>query len=192
MEVKLTDSQWEYIQDEFGGLFRDISRKISGDRSQTPDDYVQEMSVSVLEAIRGFYRQGTNGEVEDFIGTPEFGKYLKSCLWNRKNTVGRKISDRYHIHRDTVPIQTSSTDEETSYIEVEDKGVFTEENLYFDFLGNLSEFEETIFKTIVENPSLLFQDGRVDILRLSKALDSTRYLTEKALKGLGEKIERNF
>ena len=60
------------------------------------DDSQQELSITALDAVDAYARK-TGLEFDEFFSTREFDKYIKTCLWNKKNNLGNKIKKKYHI-----------------------------------------------------------------------------------------------
>ena len=89
---------YKFISKKYDRLILAISQKISGDvaTSSLEDNYA-DLWLAVFEAIEGFTKQNNyaNGPIEDWLDSKPFDKYLKTCLWNKKNHKGKLISNKY-------------------------------------------------------------------------------------------------
>ena len=99
----ISDNEWDKINEKYGGLIYMIAHRIGGDKITNDfDDSVQEIRLSAMDAVRT-YRKKTTDEFDVFVTTKDFDKYIKTCLWNRKNSNGTKIQKKAHI-RNTVSL----------------------------------------------------------------------------------------
>ena len=74
-----------------------ISHRIGGDKvAHDFDDSNQELALTAMDAVDAFSRK-TGKDFDTFFSTVEFDKYIKTCLWNKKNNVGSKIKKKYEI-----------------------------------------------------------------------------------------------
>lgn len=190
-KIELTKDQWAFINKEYGKLMHTITSKISGDYSFSREDYLQDLYITVIDAVEGFLKQGCNGSVEDFLDTPGFRKYIKTALWHKKGNIGKRISQRYNITRDTVPIHLE-TEEGVKCIQIVQKNSQMGDDLYFDFFGKMSEDEERVVKVIVENPSVLLKSGLLDSARVARTLGYSIFKLNKIVEGLEYKLNKNL
>ena len=99
----ITDKEWEMVEEKYRGLIYMIAHRIGGDKITNDfDDSVQEISLSAMDAIRT-YKKKTTDSFEVFFATKDFDKYIKTCLWNSKNSNGIKIQKKAHI-RNTISL----------------------------------------------------------------------------------------
>lgn len=190
-ELEITEKQWDFIEKKYGNLLHTISQKITGDYSYSKEDFVQELYISVIDAIDSFKRQGTNKEIEDFLYTPGFGKYLKTTLWNKKNKIGKKIKTYYKINRDVIPI-TLDSDDGIQYIQVESKNQQSIEDSLNLYKGKLTEEEENIVEEIIKSPNVLYSGGILCYRKLSKKTGISTFLLKKIVKSIEEKMEKMY
>ena len=62
-----------------------ISYRIGGDNiCNSIEDSVQELSITAMDACQA-YEKKTGETFDEYIETVNFNKYIKTCLWNRKN-----------------------------------------------------------------------------------------------------------
>ena len=94
MDKMTADQIHEIIEEKWSGLIWTIAYKISGDLATSSlEDNYQDLWLAAYEAIEGFTKQHnyTNGPVETWIRSSAFNKYIKTCLWNKKNHKGKQI-----------------------------------------------------------------------------------------------------
>ena len=102
----LTELQYNELDDRYGKLVYKIAHWISGDNATANiEDNAQDLWLVLFETINTFARLNEKDYpegYEDFKDTAHWNKYVKTALWNSKNSKGTKISQRYNITRDTV------------------------------------------------------------------------------------------
>ena len=183
---------YTYIENKYGKLMWSIATKISGDTAiASVEDNYQDLWITVHEAIEGFSKQdnGSNGPVKKWLFSGDFGKYLKTCLWNRKNHKGKNISSRYAINRDTFPIndeilQIPSSDDLTFSDMSSDFGVFVD---------SLSKAEAKVIACILSDPDkYLTVEGKVKIKRVQQHLGWTRLRTIREVDRIKKKMNKVF
>ena len=95
----VTEEQLGKIEEKYRRLIFAIAHRIGGDPvTNAFEDSVQNLYISALDAVRTFSKK-TEATFEDFFDTVEFDKYIKTCLWNRKNNAGSKIQKRKPVAR---------------------------------------------------------------------------------------------
>ena len=95
----IENNQWQMIEDKYQRLMYMIAHRIGGDKvAHSFDDNYQDLCASALEASETFARK-TEREFSEFFDTVEFDKYIKTCLWNKKNNMGRKITKKKGVIR---------------------------------------------------------------------------------------------
>ncbi|HHZ81210.1 MAG TPA: hypothetical protein EYN64_00570, partial [Flavobacteriales bacterium] len=100
----MNDEQMELIEDKYGRLIHKIGHWISGDNAiSSHQDNTQDIWIAAMEAIKG-YEKKENMKFEEFWGSKGFDKYIKTCLWNVKNSKGARITKRLPLTRGTVSI----------------------------------------------------------------------------------------
>lgn len=188
----LNDDQWKLIDDQYGMLMKKICHKISGDNAIANfDDNFQDLQIAALEAVAGYERQnnGQNGEFNDFWGSKGFDQYIKTVLWNHKNSKGKNISKRYHITRDTVSV---SNNEEVIKME-DDKSNSFELSLFLrDINDALPTEESNILRELVQSPNLIKPNGRVNLTLLAHSQGETVYEVRKHLENIAIKINNEL
>jgi len=93
----LTDSQWSQIHKKYKRLMYAVSHRIGGDKIANDfDDSQQELAITTMDAVDAYARK-TGLTFDEFFSTRAFDKYIKTCLWNKKNNLGNKIKKKYHI-----------------------------------------------------------------------------------------------
>jgi hypothetical protein len=93
----ITEEQWKVLDESYGKLFYFIACKVYGDKMvYGVEDCIQEVRISALNAVQGYHNK-TGKKFEEFVGTEEFNKYIKKCIWNRKNAVGIGVTSRLGV-----------------------------------------------------------------------------------------------
>ena len=100
----MNDEQMELIENKYGKLIHKIGHWISGDAAiSSHQDNTQDIWIAAMEAIKG-YEKKENLKFEEFWGSKGFDKYIKTCLWNVKNSKGARITKRMPLTKGTVSI----------------------------------------------------------------------------------------
>ena len=186
----LTTDQWNKIETKYGMLMHKISHKISGDVATASfDDNLQDIRLAAMEAVMGFEKQndGANGTFDEFWESKGFDKYIKTCMWTKKNNKGAKITKKAPILKGTV-----STDmEEVLEIEADlgdpDAAILLEEISYL-----LTPLQQIIIETVVKDPTLIKPNGRINIKKVSEELSLSWFEADKHIKTLSQIIGNDF
>lgn len=188
----LNDDQWQLIEEQYGMLMRKICYKISGDKALASfDDNLQDLQIAALEAVIGYEKQhdGDNGKFDEFWGSKGFDQYIKTVLWNHKNSKGKNIAKRYNINRDTV-----SANENQEVIMMQDEKSNSNELTYFfdDLKDILKDKQEDILRELLKSPELIRKNGKVNVHHLATRLGDTVYETKKQLDQLCKRIDNEL
>ena len=189
----LTELQYNELDDRYGKLVYKIAHWISGDKATaTIEDNAQDLWLVLFETINTFARLNEEdypGGYEDFKDTAHWNKYVKTALWNSKNSKGTKIAQRYNITRDTV-----STWENSEVMEKED---YSFESVDFDmFLEDLpkllNEKELQVVRLLVDDPNLITELGYANKSALSRELGVSWADANNILETLGAKLQNEL
>ena len=207
-----TSEVHEIISEKYDKLMLHIAHKISGDvATSSVEDNYQDLWLAAFEALEGFSKQnnGANGPVEQWINTKSFDKYLKTCLWNKKNHKGKNITLRYNIHRDTVPTHLEEV------LNIADKGyrwrpedfevpvkrsyqhdspATSDHWAYFGDMGvDLTIGEASLVTLIVADPDrYLSEEGKLKISPLERKLGWGRNCVALCIDNIKKKMNRSF
>jgi DNA-directed RNA polymerase specialized sigma24 family protein len=181
----MNNEQMQLIEDKYGKLIHKIGHYISGDNAiSSHEDNTQDIWMAAIEAIRG-YAKKENMSFDEFWGTKGFDKYLKTCLWNIKNSKGAKITKKFNITRNTVDIVDNE-----EVLSLEDTSSIPDE--VSSFLSELSfkmnSEQEQVVKLILEDPNMIKPNGKVSVSSLVSVLGKTRYEIGNILNTLQEKL----
>ena len=178
----LTTDQWTKIDRKYGMLMHKISHQISGDIATASfDDNLQDIRLAAMEAVMGFEKQndGANGSFDEFWESKGFDKYIKTCMWTKKNNKGAKITKKSPILKGTV----STDKEEVLEIEADsgdaDAAILLEEISYL-----LTPMQQKIVEMVTQDPTLVKPNGRINIKRISEELGMSWFKTNKVIKNL--------
>jgi hypothetical protein len=171
----MNQEQYQFIQEKYGNLIYTIAQKINGDIAKCdPDDNVQDLWISALEAIKGYEAQdnGKNGKFEDFKDTKGFDKYIKTCLWHKKGKKGSDVTKKLKI---TSTFSVDNRDpvmhDEILLLDVVDPKIVNmniADNVLEDIRVKLLPQEKLIVENILQNPDCLKDNGRVNIAKLCR------------------------
>tara|TARA_R110000751_G_scaffold142384_1_gene245798 strand:- start:1003 stop:1575 length:573 start_codon:yes stop_codon:yes gene_type:complete len=179
--MTVTGDQWQLIETKYGMLMRKICHKISGDKALASyEDNLQDLQISALEAVVGYEKQhdGKNGKFNDFWGSKGFDQYIKTVLWNHKNSKGKNISKRYNINRDTV----SANENQELIGMVDEKSNSNELTDFFEEMKTVLEgSQSSILHELVKCPDLIRKNGKVNVHSLARKVGGTVYETKKHL-----------
>ena len=179
----------EIISEKYDKLIWSIARKISGDvATSSLEDNYQDLWLAAFEAVEGFTKQNDygNGPVEEWIETKPFDKYLKTCLWNKKNHKGKQISNKYEIHRDTV----STHLEEVLNVSAPETLSFSE--IFVDMSIALLDKEKKVMAAILADPAqYLTEEGKIKILPIQAYLGWPRKKVVDSIAGIKKKMTHN-
>lgn len=184
----MNSEQLQLIEQKYGKLIHKIGHNISGDVAICDhDDNTQDLWIAVMDAIRG-YEKKEGKPFEDFWNTKGFDKYLKTCLWNLKNSKGSRLSKRTKINN------AVSVQEHEEILQVEETSIAHDafETLYDDLPSSMTESEREVIKMLVESPDYITEEGRVNIQALSRTLGKGWGSTRKIVTRIGEKIQNEL
>jgi len=90
----MSADEWDLIQDRFGPLLTYIAQRITGDCANCEvEDNLQDLYIAADSALKGYRRKNnTDAPLSEFIDTRLFHSYIKTCLWNSKNSKGLKAT----------------------------------------------------------------------------------------------------
>ena len=182
----------QIISKKYDRLLWNIAHKISGCRATASlEDNYADLWLAVFEAIEGFTKQNNyaNGQPEEWIESKAFDKYLKTCLWNKKNHKGKPIMLRYPIHRDTVPTDIEEVLNvccPTSFPETSEGCV---RDIFNDIEIVLSAEEKTILECVLADPDRYLTDkGKVKISPLQRKLGWDRKFVGVQIQSIKKKM----
>jgi len=183
--MTVNDEQWSLIHDKYSNLMWKISHNISGDAAiSSPEDNYADLQMVALEAVAGFQKK-TGKEFDEFWGEKLFDQYLKTCLWNLKNNKGAKITKRYPITKHTVDLNSN---EEVLDIHRDDH-VSLENHVFLDDIGYiLSEQQKRILNMLVQDPSIIKPNGKINKSKLSRSLGLPWRTVDIILRDMGKII----
>jgi len=175
----------QLIEEKYGRLIHKIGHWISGDNAiASHDDNTQDIWIAAMEAIRG-YAKKENQTFEQFWGSVGFDKYLKTCLWNVKNSKGAKITKKYPITRGTVDVVGNE-----EVLQREDASLISPETEMFIQEVNemLNEDQSRIVKCILDDPRYIKPSGKVNINALAKEIGKSWNEVSILVGQIGNKI----
>jgi hypothetical protein len=156
-----TSEQIEKIKSKYGNLIYAIAYRIGGDAvTNSFEDSVQNLYISAMDACEAYERK-TGITFDDFFGSEEFGKYIKSTLWNKKNNVGKKITKKLNINSH-LSLDENLLGDESMYEGVDVSA------LSFDVL--FEEDTRELVELIIGDYSMIKPSGDINISKASREL----------------------
>ena len=185
----ITNEQWELIDKKYGKLLTTICTKISGDAAIANfDDNLQDLRLAAMDAVSGFSKK-EDKPFEEFWGTIGFNKYMKTCLWNLKNKKGGRISKRYNINKNTVDIVEYS---DILVADTQDTSPFCIDTFLSETNIDFSEDQINLINLIVDNPTLIKPNGKINIRQASTLLGCCTAKARKQIESVRNKINLNL
>ena len=151
-----------------------IAYRIGGDSiTNSIEDSIQELSITALDACAA-YKKKTGQTFSQYINTENFNKYIKTCLWNKKNNNGLKIEKKREINRHlSLNEQIAETNWSTQSEACPVSALVDDVELN----SQLSSVRDII----LEDASLIKPNGTINISKLSLTLGKTKQETKKAI-----------
>ena len=202
----ISNEEWEKVEKKYKNLIYMIAHRIGGDKITNDfDDSVQEVSFSAMDAIRT-YKKKTDESFDDFFNTKEFDKYIKTCMWNRKNANGIKIQKKAHI-RNTISLnqheelfffdddncgdskQSASlpVNQTATKITEATSGVDEVFKSFSDV--NMDEETRSVVSLVEDDGKMIKPNGRLNINRLAKILGKNKHQVKYILERLQTQLK---
>ena len=179
----------ELIEQKYGKLIHKIGHWISGDNAIAGhEDNTQDIWIAAMEAIRG-YSKKENQTFDEFWGSRGFDKYLKTCLWNVKNSKGAKITKKYPLTKGSVDVVGNE-----EVLSLEDTHTISPEVALFleDLPHVLNEEQVKIVKLLVEDPKYIKPSGKANIKALAKDMGRTWNEVSKLVKEIASALQNEL
>ena len=165
---KLTAEQWDKIWDKYKNLMYSISYRIGGDKiCNSIDDSIQELCITAMDACRT-YGKKTEKSFDEYVNTLPFNKYIKTCLWNRKNNNGSKIQKKRVINENIAETESNVQTDVCPVSALIDDVCLTTELV-------------SVRDVLIQDTSMIKPNGTINVTKLSKFLGKTKQQTQKAL-----------
>ena len=185
----MNDQQMELIEKKYGKLIHKIGHWISGDNAiSSHADNTQDIWMAAMEAIRG-YEKKESQTFDEFWGSKGFDKYLKTCLWNVKNSKGAKLTKKYPITKGTGDVVGNE-----EVLQREDKSLIAPETeMYIKEINEiLTKDQSQVVRCILDDPKYIKPSGKVNKNALAKELDKTWNEVNAIISQIGNKIENDL
>jgi hypothetical protein len=185
----MNDKEMQLIEEKYGRLIHKIGHWISGDNAIAGhEDNTQDIWIAAMEAIRG-YSKKEKQSFDQFWGTVGFDKYIKTCMWNVKNSKGAKITKKYPITRGTVDVVGN---EEVLCL-ADPHSYCAESDILFEELpALLTEEQKEIVKLIVDDPAYIKPTGKANINALACDLGKSWNDVSKIIKEIARRLENKL
>jgi hypothetical protein len=180
--MSLTEEQWKLVIDKYEKLMWHVSHRVGGDRIlHDIDDSYQELCITCLEAISTFSKN-SGKEFDKFFDTLEFHKYLKTCLWNKKNAQGAKIVKRAPLRNGQVSLDEVLLDERNHVSR--DKG----QSFKLDTEERFDENSREIYESLVDDSRMVKPSGSINLNRLSKHVKKPKTQIKHTLERMKQQL----
>lgn len=186
----ISDTQWEKIHKKYRRLMYAVAYKIGGDRvAHDFDDSNQELAITAMEAIDAYSRK-TGKTFDDFFGTIPFDKYIKTCLWNKKNNLGNRIKKRYGV-RNCVSLSANpeafTTKVGTTYgsssLEMPEVTISALDDV------ELNSLQQDIADLVIGDIRLIKPDGNINISKVSSLTNKPKTKVRLAIQRMKQQLK---
>ena len=187
MSLEISNEALDHILKKYEKLMIKITYNITGDNAvgSSFDDNMQELRIKSIEALHAFSRQTGEKNLDFLVKTRGFDKYLKTCMWNLKNSTGTKIVKNTKVLGE---YRLSYNDHN---LDVEDTSVCLDFPVFNEDLKlNLSPTHCTALSFIIEDPSVLKSNGRLNVAKLARKMDLPWYDVKKVVDRISSLIDK--
>ena len=187
--TELSPEQWEWLEEKYGKLLHHIAYKIGGDAIiNGHEDSYQDLCIAMLDTVNAFDGK-TPDSFDEYKSSRGFDKYIKTCLWNRKNSNGIAIQKKAHI-RNTISLSTNediffaddencgdSRQQARTYIESKISEATSGVDEMFKSFGDVNMDTDTrSIVTLVESDGKMIKpNGMLNINRIAKSLGKKKH-----------------
>ena len=187
----LTEEQYKKIEKAYLNLMYKISHRTGGDRlGYDFEDVVQELRMTAIEAVNAFSRK-IGKPFDEFFGTDAFNRYIKTCLWNKKNTKGRYIQQRYGVRNVVSLDKVFDADGDFAHPIFESANLTTSAILSGTSFGevNLDQQQREVVDAVMGDASIYKPNGEINISKLARRVDRPRNHVKHILERLEQTLE---
>ena len=178
----ISAEQWETVEKKYKKLMWHIGHRIGQDAiTNSIDDSYQELSIACLDAIRTFGKS-TGKDFDEFFDTIAFDKYIKTCLWNKKNNQGMKIVKRE-------PLRRQMTIDENIF----DAKVINPKECFEPFgLENFNQDLQEIIDAIQQDGKMIKPSGRINVNRMAEYTKKPKSQIKHSIERLQKQLILDF
>jgi len=188
--VDITDEDWKLYQEKFGDLISFIAQRITGDPMCCDyEENVQDLYVAAINSINGYYKKNkitpAQMAVRDVIECPLFKQYTKTVLWNAKNFKGNKATK----YKNFMPASIDTVDNKDDLAIDDTTTIVDADDEVFNYFHNkFTEDERVLLSLLVDNPSIVRDNGSININALSKLSGKSFYMVKSRITSIKEKL----
>lgn len=187
--IEIANEDWELYQEKFGDLISFIALRITGDPMCCDyEENIQDLSIAAINSINGYYKKNnlTPAEmaVKDVINCPLFKQYTKTVLWNAKNFKGNKATK----YKNFMPTSIDTLENSQDLVEDDSCKVYDAEEAFNYFHDKFTDDEREVLTYIVNNPSCIRENGKVNYNAVRKGIGKSFYLVKKHFESMQEKV----
>ena len=186
----INNAQWAKYEAKYGGLMHTIARKISGDAmTASYDDNRSDLQVAAVESIIA-YKKKTGQGFDEAFGTVLFDQYTKTVLWNRKAKKGIPLTKRMAFRKKHRTI-FNKEGEAFQLEDPESMSDYSNESMEKLF-GTSDENVTKIISTILSDPSVVTEDGKLKSYTLSQTTGLSIHFVRLAINKIKYTLEREY
>jgi len=188
--VEIASDDWELYQEKFGDLISFIAQRITGDPMCCDyEENVQDLYVAAINSINGYYKKNkitpAQMAVRDVIECPLFKQYTKTVLWNAKNFKGNKATK----YKNFMPASIDTVDNKDDLAIDDTTTIVDADDEVFNYFHNkFTEDERVLLSLLVDNPSIVRDNGSININALSKLSGKSFYMVKSRITSIKEKL----
>ncbi len=181
--MTISSEQWELILNQYDRLFWKIAHRISGDNAISAlEDNYQDICIAALNAVAGFEKK-EGRKFDDFWGEIGFDKYIKTVVWNAKNSKGKQITKRYPLTKGVVSVFEN---EEVLNLEGHQTSTTESPTIARELCKHLTDDQKECVKLLIEDGSLIHPSGKVNLSQLARDLGISWRKAKKLLVSIAE------
>ncbi len=181
--MTISSEQWELILNQYDRLFWKIAHRISGDNAISAlEDNYQDICIAALNAVAGFEKK-EGRKFDDFWGEIGFDKYIKTVVWNAKNSKGKQITKRYPLTKGVVSVFEN---EEVLNLEGHKATTVESPAIVRELSKQLDDEQKECVKMLLEDGSLIHPSGKINTSQLSRQLGISWRKAKKLLVSIAE------
>ena len=160
---------WDQYLKKYERLMYKIAHMISGDPTIcTIEDNFNDLCVAAIESVEG-YRKMTKKTLDVLLTDKGFDQYTKTCLWRRKARKGLDVEKKRAI-RKCVPLMVDNDEGGYDLSSLIDQ-CSSLTGLEIQDLFNVTEENKDILDVIIQNPSVLKNNGAFNYSELGRIMD---------------------
>ena len=184
MGLFISEECYNYLENKYKKLIHNICKHISGDPAvnSSHEDNKQELLIKCIEAVYAYAKKISEPDFTKFIKTKLFDQYIKTCLWNLKNSTGNIIVKNAKVYKAIAlgsPEEDGGIDVADPFpdavwrtgFNLYDPSGYLDPDLFLEDLKEITPPKITeALNHIVTDPKLLKETGSLNVAKLSRMM----------------------